>query len=137
MPRSPTQTATGALGYEPIVDVHHNPSDTTLKIRLEAETVVSTTFHRFWRPGRGWAMARDLNAGDVIRTLAGRTEVLAVEPGPDQPVFNLNVARKCTFFVGSQKELVHDNSLPPPVLTLFDVEPSLASVAEEAHMVRQ
>jgi hypothetical protein len=32
-------TATGALGYEPIVDVHHNPPDTTLRIRLEAETV--------------------------------------------------------------------------------------------------
>jgi Pretoxin HINT domain len=122
-------TATGALGYEPIVDVHHNPPDTTLKIRVELETVVSTTLHRFWRPGRGWAMARDLKAGDIIRTLAGRTEVLAIEPGPDQPVFNLDVARTCTFFVGSQKELVHDNSLPPPVLTPFDVEPSLASVA--------
>jgi hypothetical protein len=47
------------------------------------------------------------------------TEVVAVESGPEQPVFNLDVARKCTSFVGSQKEPVHDNSLPPPVLTPF------------------
>jgi hypothetical protein len=121
-------TATGALSYQPIVEVHHNSPDTTLRIRLKAETVVSTTYHRFWRPGRGWAMARELKAGDVIRTLTGRTEVLAVEPGPEQPVFNLDVAWYCTFFVGSQRELVHDNSLPPPVQTPFDAEPTLASI---------
>jgi Pretoxin HINT domain len=123
-------TATGALSFEPIVDIHHNPPDRTLQIRLKEETIVSTTYHRFWRPGLGWAMARELKAGDVIRTLEGRTEVLAVEQGPEQPVFNLDVARNFTFFVGAHKELVHDNSLPPPVLTPFDAEPSLASMAE-------
>ena len=121
--------ATGTLGYEPIVEVHHNPPDRTLQVRLKAETIVCTTYHRFWRPGRGWAMARDLKAGDILRTLDGRAEILAVEPGPEQPVFNLDVARTCTFFVGTQKELVHDNSLPPPVLTPFDAEPSLAAIA--------
>jgi hypothetical protein len=50
--------------------------------------------------------------------------------GPEQHVFNLDVARNFTFFVGAHKELVHDNSLPPPVLTPFDAEPSLASMAE-------
>jgi hypothetical protein len=123
-------TATGALSFEPIVDIHHNPPDRTLQIRLKEETIVSTTYHRFWRPGLGWAMARELKAGDVIRTLEGRTEVLAVEQGPEQPVFNLDVARNFTFFVGAHKELVHDNSLPPPVLTPFDAEPSLASMAQ-------
>jgi hypothetical protein len=121
-------TTTGALGYEPVVEMHHNPPDATLRIRLQGETLEPTTYHRFWRPGRGWAMARDLKPGDLIRTVGGRTEVLAVEHGPTQPVFNLDVARNCTFFVGSQKELVHDNSLPPPVLTPFDAEPSLASI---------
>jgi hypothetical protein len=126
-------SATGALSYQPIVEVHHNPPDTTLQIRLKEETVVSTTYHRFWRPGRGWTMARDLKPGDFIRTLDGPTEVLAVEPGPDQPVFNLDVATTCTFFVGSKKELVHDNSLPPPAYTPFDAEPSLASIAGVKH----
>jgi hypothetical protein len=121
-------TATGALGYEPVVEMHYNPPDATLRIRLQGDTLEPTTYHRFWRPGRGWVMARDLQPGDLIRTAGGRTEVLAVEHGPTQPVFNLDVARNCTFFVGLQKELVHDNSLPPPVLTPFDAEPSLASI---------
>jgi hypothetical protein len=124
-------TQSGALSYQPIVEVHHNPPDATVQVRSSGETVVSTTYHRFWRPGRGWAMARDLKPGDFIRTLGGRTEVLSVETAPVQPVFNLDVARTCTFFVGSQYELVHDNSLPPAVLTPFDAEPSLASIAGE------
>ena len=67
----------------------------------------------------------------MIRTLLGRTKVLSVEQGSAQPVFNLDVAKTCTFFVGSQMELVHDNSLPPPVLTPFDAEPELASIAKD------
>ena len=51
-------TATGALSYEPIVELHHNPPDKTLRIRLEGETLMATTYHRFWRAGRGWVMAR-------------------------------------------------------------------------------
>jgi hypothetical protein len=124
-------TATGALGYEPIVTVHHNPPDAVLHIRLKGDTLDATCYHRFWRPGRGWARARDLQPGDPLRTLGGRTEVVAVEPGSVQPVFNLDVARSASFFVGSQKELVHDNSLPPPVLTPFDAEPSLVSIGHE------
>jgi hypothetical protein len=126
-------TATGALAYEPIVEAHHNPPDAVLRIRLKDHTLAPTQYHRFWRPGRGWAMARDLKPGDRLRTLGGWTEVVSVEPGPVQPVFNLDVARTCTFFVGSHKELVHDNSLPPAVLTPFDAEPSLAAIAGEHH----
>ena len=58
-------------------------------------------------------MARELKAGDFVRTLTGRTEVLAVEPAPVQPVFNLDVARNCTFFVGSQRELVTTTACRP------------------------
>jgi hypothetical protein len=51
---------------------------------------------------------------------------------------HLKLAKRCEangmdaerLFVGAHQELVHDNSLPPPVLTPFDAEPSLASTAE-------
>jgi hypothetical protein len=123
-------TVTGALSYEPIVGVHHNPPAETLRIRLTEEALVSTPVHRFWRPGRGWAMARDLKAGDFIRTVGGRAQVVAITPDAVQPVFNLDVAPTHSFFVGSQQALVRDNSLPPSMLTPFDAEPSLASIAE-------
>jgi hypothetical protein len=123
-------TVTGILSYQPILGVHHNRPAETLRIRLKDETLVSTPVHRFWRPGRGWAMARDLKPGDFIRTVGGRAEIVEIQPDRVQPVFNLDVARNNTFFVGAKRSLVRDNSLPPAMLTPFDAEPSLASIAE-------
>jgi hypothetical protein len=122
-------TVTGALGFQPILGVHHNPPAETVRIRLKDETLVSTPVHRFWRPGRGWSMARDLKPGDSIRTVGGRAEVVGIQAEAVQPVFNLDVAQNHSFFVGSGKALVRDNSLPPSMLTPFDAEPSLAAIA--------
>jgi hypothetical protein len=124
-------TETGVLSYQPIVGVHHNPPAETLRIRLKRETVVSTPVHRFWRPGRGWAMARDLSPGDTMRTAGGRAEVLEIKPDVVQPVYNLDVVRDHSFFVGSARLLVRDNSLPPAMFTPFDAEPALAGIGEE------
>jgi hypothetical protein len=123
-------TVTGGLSFQPILGVHHNPPSETVRIRLKDEAVVSTPVHRFWRPGRGWAMARDLKPGDLIRTVGGRAEVVEIRPDAVQPVFNLDVARNSTFFVGSGKLLVRDHSLPPAMFTPFDAEPTLAAIAE-------
>ncbi len=98
-------TVTGVLSYQPIVGLHHNPPAETVRIRLKDDAVVSTPVHRFWRPGRGWAMARDLKPGDFIRTLGGRAEVVEIKPESVQPVFNVDVARNHTFFVGSVRLL--------------------------------
>ncbi len=123
-------TTTGVLSYQPIVGVHHNPPAPTVRVRLTVGSVVSTPVHRFWRPGRGWAMARDLKPGESIRTVGGRAEIVDVTPEPVQPVFNLDVAKTHAFFVGSQELLVRDSSVPPPMYTLFDAEPSLAQLIE-------
>jgi hypothetical protein len=123
-------TETGSLSYQPIVGIHHNPPAETVRIRLKDETVVSTPVHRFWRPGRGWAMARDLTPGSFVRTASGRAEVVEINPDVVQPVYNLDVHRTHSFFVSSAMLLVHDNSLPPAMFTPFDAEPALATIAE-------
>ena len=106
--------ATGALAFRPVLTVHHNPPDKTLRIAIEnGDAVVASRFHRFWLAGLGWTMARDLKPGDVIRTLDATRRVAAVEPAPMQPVFNLDVAGSRTYFVGHSAMLVHDNTLPP------------------------
>jgi hypothetical protein len=107
--------ATGALAFRPVVAVHHNPPDQTLRIALDnGDAIVVSRFHRFWLAGRGWAMARDLKAGDVLRTLGATPRITAIEPAPVQPVFNLDVAELRTYFVGRSAILVHDNTMPPP-----------------------
>jgi hypothetical protein len=120
---------TGALGYQPILVVHHNPPSRTFRIALGDETIVSSEFHRFWKAGKGWVMARDLKPGDTLRTLGGLAAVSAVDPGGVQPVFNLDVAEDADFFVGRGGALVHDNTLPDLRLAPFDVPPSLATAS--------
>jgi hypothetical protein len=106
---------TGALAFQPVLAVHHNPPDQTLRVALEhGDAVVASRFHRFWLARRGWSMARELKPGDLLRTLGGTERVVAVEPAPLQPVFNLDVAESRTYFVGGSAMLVHDNTLPPP-----------------------
>ncbi len=105
-------THTGALAYKPILAVHHNPPSKTFLVRLGDETVVSSEFHRFWKSGHGWVMARDLKEGDLIRTLDGPLAVSRIERGEVVPVYNLDVAEDADFFVGRGGVLVHDNTLP-------------------------
>lgn len=121
---------TGGLSYEPILAVHHNPPDATLRVALaNGDEVIASRFHRFWVAGRGWSMARDLSTGDLLRSLSGPERITAIDTAPVQPVYNLDVAHSRTYFVGRSSMLVHDNTLPPPHpdAPAFDRVPSLAA----------
>ena len=82
-----------------------------------------SVYHRFWKANAGWAMARELNPGDTLRTLGGLVRVAKVEPDSVQPLYNLDVAGPRSFFVGSSDVLVHDNTLPDHRLKPFDELP--------------
>ncbi len=114
---------TGALGLQPVVAVHHDPPEPTLRLALDSgETIVTIPYHKFWLAGRGWAMARTLQTGDTLRTLGGRSRIVAISDGTTQPVFNLDVARSRTFFVGRTDALVHDNTPTTPTPKPFDAD---------------
>jgi hypothetical protein len=103
----------GSIEYQPVLAVYHNPPSKTFRVKLDSgETIVSSTFHRFWVANRGWVMAKDLHEGDTLRTLGGRTKVVSIEPGEVMPVYNLDVSRTRSFFVGKSIALVHDHSIP-------------------------
>jgi hypothetical protein len=62
--------------------------------------------------------------------------ILQRRSGPEyadvvQPVYNLDVARTHSFFVGSGRLMVRDNSLPPAKFTPFDAEPALSAIGAE------
>ena len=85
---------TGALSFQPVVFLHHNPPGKTLRVSFSGgDAVVCSVYHRFWRANSGWAMARELKPGDVLRTLGGLVRVAGVEPDATQPLYNLDVAR--------------------------------------------
>lgn len=120
---------TGALSFEPVLAVFHNKPAATLRIALGADTIVATGIHRFWKAGHGWTMARDLKPGDPIRTVDGVARVVSVRDESVQPVFNLEVAERRSYFVGQSSALVHDNSLVEPTTEPFDAAPTLAALA--------
>ena len=121
-------THSGTLSYKPILAVHHNPPSSTFRVTLGKETVVSSEFHRFWKAGAGWVMARDLKEGDRLRTLDGPVSVTQIDRGEVVPVYNLDVADDGDFFVGHGGVLVHDNTLPDLREHPFDmVEPLTGS----------
>jgi hypothetical protein len=114
-------TATGALGFQPVLVAHHNPPCRTVRLTLEGgEVLLPSIYHRFWITGKGWVLARDLQAGDVLRKRGGRAKLAGVETGAEVPVFNLTVAGHHTFFVGQGECLVHDNTLPAKPTEPFD-----------------
>jgi hypothetical protein len=110
----------GSLSYQPVLKVFHNPPAALLRITFESESILATGIHRFWKPGHGWVMARELKPGDAIRTCDGLASVKSVETLPPQPVFNLEVAGMPSFFVGRAGALVHDNTLAEPPAHPFD-----------------
>jgi hypothetical protein len=115
---------TGALSFQPVVFVHHNPPGKTLRVALTSgESLVCSVYHRFWRANLGWAMARELKTGDTLRTVGGLAQVALVEPDTIQPLYNLDVAGSRTFFAGHGNLLVHDNTLPDHRLKPFDALP--------------
>jgi Pretoxin HINT domain len=111
---------TGELRYQSIVAVYHNPPNATLRIELDADAIVATGIHRFWKAGKGWVMARELQPGDRLRTLAGVSTVKSVADESVQRVYNLQVAEGESFFVGKIGALAHDNSLIDPISDPFD-----------------
>ncbi len=121
---------TGQLYFEPILAVYHNKPAATLRIRFEGGAIVATGIHRFWKAGKGWIMARELKVGDRVRIVGGTARVEEIVNDVIQPVFNLEVASRGSFFVGPQGALVHDNTLVEAVLQPFDATNELASATE-------
>ncbi len=120
-------TSTGALGFEPVVATHVNGPAPTVRIAIDGETIVATGIHRFWTPGKGWTMARDLNAGNRLRMIGDVVAIESIQADDTQMVYNLDVAENRDFFVGKKGLLVHDFSFVRPVLTPFDHQPDFAS----------
>jgi hypothetical protein len=111
---------TGALKYQAVVTVFHNPPNPTLRLELDHDSIVVTGIHRLWKAGEGWVMARELKVGDTLRTLGGTVAIKSITEARKQPVYNLHVADGESFFVGSTGVLAHDNSLINPTPEPFD-----------------
>jgi hypothetical protein len=90
-----------------------------VKVVAGEEEIVATKSHPFWVSGKGWKMAKELAAGDVLHTLHGPAKVTSAAPLPvPQEAHNLVVEGFNTYFVGDTAALVHDNTYWQPTTTV-------------------
>ncbi len=124
-------TTSGALSFQPVLATHLNGPAETLRITIDGESIVATGIHRFWKAGKGWTMARELNAGDRLRMIDGVVTIQSIQPDATQKVYNLTIAENRDFMVGNSGLLVHDYSFVVPVSEPFDRPANLARKTPE------
>jgi tetratricopeptide (TPR) repeat protein len=105
---------TGELAYKPVVQTTVAPPADLVIVVAGEDRLVCTPGHRFWVPGRGWVHASKLDASVPLHKVGGATAVSQVGRGPKEKAYNLVVADFNTYFVGKEKLLVHDVTLPAP-----------------------
>jgi len=115
--------------FNAVTAVFQRKPSATFRVVVGGDEVLTTGIHRFWLAGKGWAMARDLKPGDLVRTVKGVQRVESVTADEIRPVFNLAVDLARDFFVGSAGVLVHDDNLAEPVAAPFDAMTELAAAA--------
>ncbi len=101
----------GELALKFIAETTLRPPSPTLRVQVASEVVVATRGHPFWSVGKGWRMAKELEAKDRLYTLEGSAAIVSVEEGPEWQAHNLVIEGFGTYFVGKQGLLVRDNAL--------------------------
>jgi hypothetical protein len=99
----------GELKYKPVIARTVRPPGELLQFSIGREQIRSTRGHPMWVTGLGWRMAKELEKGAVLHSVAGTTRVDHVEAADIAEAYNLVVADFNTYFVGASGILVHDN----------------------------
>ena len=105
---------TGVLGHHSVLATTRRPAEQTTRLQLPGEDLVVTDGHPLWVIGKGWQLARNVEAGERLRGVRGVVEVEQVGEGPGADVYNLVVDDVNNFFVGRLGVLAHDNTLRRP-----------------------
>ena len=106
----------GTIDYRQVKKVYIKSTYEFVHLKLEGEEIRTTASHLFFTDSGWWKAAGNLKAGDRILTAKGELkEVTATSVETlQQPerIYNLNVDEFHTYFVGSQRLLVHNNCTP-------------------------
>jgi hypothetical protein len=105
---------TGELAFKAVWGTALRPPGALLAIRIDDETLTSTRGHRYWQEGRGWRMAKSLQADDRLHGVEEGIVIRDVSAAPEQPACKLVVEGFHSYFVGRTGVLVQDTGAPLP-----------------------
>jgi hypothetical protein len=104
----------GELRHQPVLATTVRPAGEMRKLRIRDEQITTTISHPFWVIGKGWSIARELDAGVSVHALRQPLTIDAIEECTEASVYNLIVPGTNTYFVGEAGVLVHDFTLCRP-----------------------
>jgi hypothetical protein len=115
---------TGETTVEAVVRRFVTPDREVLDLGLETaiapgappqvEHLTVTPEHPFWREGMGWTGAGQLLPGEHVRTAGGAARVVSMRSLPEPiTVYNLEVEKAHTYFVGVTSAWVHNQCTKP------------------------
>jgi len=111
----------GKVEQERVQAIIVRPMSSMMALKLsDGSTITVQPDHPFWVDagrelhGKGWLKARQLHAGDRLRTASGRDVriVRILQHAGRAVVYTLTVAHDHTFFIGDAEVLVHNCALP-------------------------
>ena len=96
-----------------VTRVFKNESLYIVHITVNNEEICCTLEHPFWIVNRGWAAAKDIQAGDIIETYYGEcayvSEILIDELTESIEIYNIEVEEARTYYVSELNLLVHNS----------------------------
>ncbi len=99
-------------GFQIVTGTFQHEAAKTLDISVEGESkpIGTTPNHPFWSVDRQeFVRADSLTVGERLQNLTGITTVTSITPrGPPEPVYNLEVQVKHTYYVADSGVLVHN-----------------------------
>jgi hypothetical protein len=107
----------GELAFRPILKTTKRRPSLLVAINTGDTHLQASGGHRFWVTGNGWVKARELTARQNLYGIGGGHGVVSVAADYRATTFNIVVADFHTYFVGPNKLLSHDNTIPEPALT--------------------
>jgi hypothetical protein len=115
---------TGQLAFKPVLATTFGEPNPLIEVTTEGQTLRATLGHPFWVNGKGWQMAKQLEAGDILHTVRGPLHIDRVAKTSPEEAYNLVVHDFGTYFVGAAGILVHDITIRQPTRALV---PGLAA----------
>lgn len=100
----------GTIAFQPVLRRITRPPNKQVTGTIEGNEVTATLGHPFRVKDRKWVYARDLKAGDYMKSETGHLRVDKVQERPPAEAFSIEVANFNTYFVGNKRILVHDNT---------------------------
>jgi len=105
----------GELTFKAVLDITLGNQEFLAVETTAGQRLVATRGHLFWVSGAGWRMTKQLQAGDRLHTVSGWSEIKSLEPVDAGETHNLVVADFNTYFVGDDRVLTHDVTMPQMV----------------------